>query len=243
MADTAQSIINDMLVDAGIYAPGETVSDTDAEYCLRKLNQMLDSWSNENLACYAITEQSGALAAAKSTYTIGTSGSPDFNQTRPIRIISGPGTAYIQDAQGNPYTLDVYEQDKWNLLNRSSTIQSNIPTVLFYDPQFPLGKLNFWPQPNAAGFTAFWDSYLQLTDFAALTTAASLPPGYVKMIQTNLLLEVWSGFKPEGSNPSAIQIENARVSKANVKRSNIRSNEAAYDPEIVSRGQASYNWQ
>ena len=39
----------------------------------------------------------------------------DFNMTRPIRIIDGPGTAYIRDSNNNDYAVDVVPQDKWNM--------------------------------------------------------------------------------------------------------------------------------
>jgi hypothetical protein len=42
--------------------------------------------------------------------------------------------------------MEVVPRDKWNQIgNRSSTITSQIPSVLFYDPQFPLGVINVFP--------------------------------------------------------------------------------------------------
>ena len=201
---------------------------------------MLDGWSNENLSCYAITEQSVVLTPGKSTYTIGTSGGADIALTRPLRLIDGPGAAYMQDPTGNNFWLNVVPLDKWNLIgNRTSTVNSNIPDTLFYDPQFPLGKLNFWPQPNTGGYTAFWDSYLQLTDFTALDSAVSLPPGYKDALQKCLAIEIWPDFK--SGEPTQLLVMMADKARATIKRTNIRPVEAVYDPELVSRAIPTFN--
>lgn len=236
---TALDIVTDALLRIGVYAAGETISDADAERCLSILNDMLDSWSNESLSCYAILEQSGTLQVGVSSYTIGSGGV--FNMTRPLKLIDGPGAAYLQDGNGNDYPVSVVPRDKWNLIgSRGANVTSNIPDTLFYDPQFPLGIINLFPTPNIA-FTLFWDSYLQLTDFTSLSSAVSLPPGYKAALQSSLALEIWPDFKPDGSMPSPLLVEIASKHKGNVKRTNIRPVEANYDPELVSRATATYN--
>ena len=42
-------------------------------------------------------------------------------------------------------------------------------------------------------------------------------------------------YKPKSENPSALQIELASAAKGRVKRSNIKSVVAGFEPEIVSR--------
>src|SRR5690349_2150704 len=149
MTVQALDIISFALKRMGVYAPGETIADSDAEDCLVILNDMLDSWSNESLACFTILEQSVALVAGKASYTIGSGG--DVSGTRPLRLIKTAGSAYIQDTTGQNYPVEVVERDLWNLIgNRSGIVTSQVPDTLFYDPQFPLGLLNFWPTPNLA---------------------------------------------------------------------------------------------
>ena len=236
---TAQDIIQDALERIKVYAPGETISDADAERALTRLNDMLDSWSNESLACFANVEQSSALTIGKNSYTIGSGG--DFNVTRPLDILVGPGAAYLQDSNGNNFDVNVVTQDRWNQIgNRGTTITSNIPDTLFYDPQYPLGTINIFPTPNLA-YMLFWDSRLQLTEFSTLTTTASLPPGYLKALKDNLAIEVWPYFKADGSSPSQDLIAAAMQSKGNIKRTNMKPVIATYDPAIVSRGSSTYN--
>ena len=238
---TALDIITDALIRDGIYAPGDSITDADAERCLSILNDMLDSWSNESLTCYAIAQQNGLLIPGQYQYTIGTSGGANFAITRPIRLIDGPGAAYMEDTNGNRYALSVVPLDQWNLIsNVTDLVTSNFPSTLFYDPQYPLGILNFNPVPNI-GYTAYWTSYLQLTDFSALNSTVSLPPGYKDALQKCLAVEIWPDFKPDGSNPSQVILDLASKAKGNVKRSNIRENVAVYDPELITHAVGTYN--
>lgn len=232
---TALDIITDALSEARVYAPGETVGAADAALCLRLLNRMVDSFSNENLTCYANLEQSGLLQPGVASYTLGAGGV--FNLPRPIKVTDGPGAAYLQDTQGNNFTVDVVTQDIWNQIgNRTTT--SQIPDTLFVDPQYPLAIVNVFPVPSIA-YTLFWDSQLPLQSFPTLTTVLTLPPGYEDMLVHNLCIRLKPHFK--GAQIDPVIIELANQTRAAVKRTNIRPVEAAYDGEIVSKASGTYN--
>lgn len=234
---TALNLVADAFQRTGVYSPGEAVSATDNARGLSLLNQMMDAWSNMSLACFAILEQSAPLVPGQSAYTIGPGG--DFNMTRPIRILTDPGTAYVQDSNGNNYPMSVVPRDKWNLYsNRSDLITSNFPNVLFYDPQFPLGVINVLPFPNLS-YTMFWDSYAQLANFATIEGELSFPPGYEIAIVTNLALLIWPMYLD--TPPSQLLVMQSKETLALVKRSNQRENLALYDSEIVSRANVQYN--
>lgn len=236
MTVVARDIIQDAMEKLGVYAPGETMSAADANRGLIVLNDMMDSWSNESLSCFAISQQSTILTPGVASYTIGPGAT--LNMTRPIRLISGPGAAYMQDDNGNNYGMDVVPLDQWNLLG-TREITSDVPDTLFYDPQFPFGILNFYPIP-IVGWTANWTSYLQLSDFDTLDTPVSLPPGYVVALKFNLSIDLQPYFTGSQINP--IAVKRAAETKGNVKRSNMRMNVAVYDPEIVSHATATYNF-
>jgi hypothetical protein len=233
----ALDIITDALQMLGVYDPGQPISDADAQTALTVLVDMQDSWSNEGLTCYTILEQSAVLVPGKQSYTIGPGG--DFNMTRPIRLIEGPGSAYIQDANGNNYGMEVVPRNKWNMYgNRSALVTSNFPDVLFYDPKFPLGVINVMPYPNLP-YTMFWDSYLQLVDAAALNSAIALPPGYIDALKSNLACYLKPYFADAQLDP--LIIARAARSLGNIKRSNMRPLVALYESAIVSRAGLSFN--
>ena len=237
MPSTARDIGTTAMRLLGVYAPGETPSDADIQEMFTLLNDMIDSWSTESLTCYAFSQQSATLTPGTSQYTIGPGGT--FNMTRPIRLVEGPGAAYIQDVNGNNYMVEVLTLDQWNLIgNRSSIVNSNFPNSLFYDPQYPLGLMNFFPQPNASN-TAYWTSLLQFTRFSGLTATVSLPPGYELALKTNLAVWAKPYFTRADIDPD-LRMQ-ATKSKANIKRSNDRDNVAVMEPELYRPGLGGYS--
>lgn len=240
-ATTAKDLIKDGLEMIGVVNPEDPISDQMAERGLSVLNDMLDMWSNESLACYTVLEQSATFVPGKTQYTIGLVPLPlvaDIPQTRPLRIMDDYGTAYVLDNNMNRYPMDVVGRSVWNMITTSLLVNSNVPDKLFYDPQYPLGVINIWPAPNT-GYQFFWDSYLQLAEFQTLTTAFSFPPGYKRAIVSNFSLEIFPYFRD--GDPSNMVVKIAMDSKAAIKRTNMRQQIAIYEPEIIARGSATYN--
>jgi hypothetical protein len=233
--ENALSIIQGALEAIKVYAPGVSVTDADAERCLSEMNHMLDKWSNESLACFANAEQSFVLVPGISIYTIGTGGTIPL--TRPLKITTGYGAAYLKDSNNNRYPIDVIEQDQWNQIGLL-TNQTEMPDTLFYDAQYPLGIINIYGTPSAA-YTVYFDSRLQLADLINLNVNFSLPPGYTDAIQNNLAVRIWKFFKQGTPDPELKQ--EAMESLASIKRTNIRTSPSQYDSAIVSKATSSYN--
>ncbi len=237
---TCLDLITGAFQAARVYAPGEVLLPADAAQGFTLINQMIDSWSNESLTCYAIVEQSMVPNVGQNFYTIGLSPpGADVALQRPIRLITGPGAAYLKDTNNNRYPVRVIARDEWNLIWNLESVTSNLPDTLFYDPQFPWGILGIWPQPNTTNMTLYFDSYLQLTDFADMNAAVTLPPGYERAIQQNLALEL-EPYYPTAL-VSAGLIKQAAESKGNIKRSNVRPVIAVYDRELIRGSQTRYN--
>jgi hypothetical protein len=231
---TAQAIIQSALEMIGAYSPGEIMSAADSARALDQLNKMLDSWSNESLMAFVITEQSFALVAGKTSYSIGTTASPDVNATRPLRILEGPGAAYILDSNNNRYPVNVIPRDQWNLLPKPGpTNVSDFPDTLFYDPQYPLGVINVSPSPTIS-YTLYFDSYGQLATLANLNANISFPPGYEAAIQSNLAVWCAPFFKNAGVSEDVKRL--ARDTKKIVKRTNRRTNLSQLDAMNAPRG-------
>ncbi len=233
----AIDVITDALISIGTYSPGEALSDADAEFCLSKLNDMLDSWGTESLTVYAELTQSFPLTPGTTAYTIGPGGT--WNGVRPLDIRRDPGRAYVTDYNNNNYPMDVITQEQFNLIG-NRLIDSNLPDMMFYDPQYPLGIINIFPSPDIS-YTVTFICDLALTNFANLYSTFTLPPGYKRAMQTSLALEIWPGFKPDGSSPSPPLLAAASTAKGNIKRKNMKPLKAFFDPEIVSRGYGTYN--
>jgi hypothetical protein len=229
-------VATDAFRKMGVYAPGEPIDDADIEQALNTADVMLDSWSIESLSCFANLTQSVVLQPTVGQYTIGPGGV--VNGPRPTRLIMGPGAAYTMDNNGNRYGLEVVPLDKWNLVTSNTLVDANVPIYLYFDSQYPLAFLNFWPIPNI-NWTAYWTSYLQLTSFSAVSSPFSFPPGYQKAIQDCLAVELWPYYF-KGEVPNTL-VQFAQTSKGNIKRNNIRENVAVFDQELVSRSNSTYN--
>lgn len=197
---------------------------------------MMDIWSNESLACFDWVTQTFTMQPGKYQYTVGGPGA-DISGTRPLRVSDAPGAAYLLDASLNRYLMDVVDQLTFNI-QTTAVANSSLPDHLFYDPQFPLGIINIWPTPST-GYTCSFLSYAQLGDFSAPSSAFSLPPGYKRAITINLCLSLKPYFTSAQIDP--LIIKEASETKASVKRSNMRTQIAVFDPELVSRGNSSYN--
>lgn len=215
----------------------EVLSAGDANDIQGIFNSMLDSWSNENLLSIVVLERSFTLQVGVASYTIGSGGV--INTTRPLDI----SMAYVQDTGTNNFPMRIQTRDKWNEIgNRGPTITSQIPTDLFYDPQYPLGVINIFPTPLLA-YTVYYDSTQQQVDSSSLTASISMPEGYERAYYSNLAIEMMGNGFPcllDQKQLSAL-IEVARESKANIKRTNIKDVISNYDPQIVSRSYATYN--
>lgn len=236
MAVTARDIIEDALQLLGIYAPGDQVSAADADRALSVLNDMLDVWSNESLACYDWVTQTFTLIPNKYQYTVGGAGA-DITGQRPLRVSDAAGAAYLLDTNLNRYLMDVVDNQTWNM-RTTAVADANLPDTLWYDPQFPLGIINVWPTPTI-GYTCSFMSYLQLGDFATLDAAFSLPPGYKRAITTNLCMSLKAYFTSSAIDPMIVG--EAAFTKGAIKRTNMRTQIAVLDPELISSGNSVYN--
>lgn len=232
---TALDMIQDSFELLGVYGPGDTISDADIERARSVLSDMLDVWSNESLTCYRIVTQTFTLVVGQSTYTVGPNGQIDG--IRPLRVIESPGGAYLLDTNNNRYLMTVLDELSWNL-QTTAVANSDLPDLLWYDPQFPLGVINVWPTP-AMSYTCSFLSYQQLGDPGALSAPFNLPPGYKRAITTNLAVSMKPYWTSAQLDPDVR--EEARITKGIVKRTNMRTQVAVYDPELVARGQSGYN--
>lgn len=234
---TALDIVTRAMRAIQALGSGEVPSANEATDGLIALNAMLDSWSNDGLASYRSVENSFPLTVGTSSYTVGSGGT--VNVVRPLDITQ----AYIQDTGGNNYDMTILPRDKWNQIgNRSSTITSQIPSVLFYDPQFPLGVINVFPTPLIA-YTCFFDGTLDQTTFSALTTLLAMPAGYERAYVSNLAMEmVLLGFETTlDQKQLAMLADVASKSLASIKSTNITEQVSDYDPALVSRAKSTYN--
>jgi hypothetical protein len=211
---TALDIITDSLIDLGAIDPIEALTSDESSHGLRKLNELLESWSNESLAVYQILQENFALTSGTASYTIGSGAT--FNTTRPLNVLSG----FIRDS-GIDYPLRILNREEYDQIQQKTTQYQ--PEYLFYSPSVANGIIYLYgvPAKNYSVTDGLWiNSSKQLQSFSLLTTTVVLPPGYLRAIKANLSIELAPAYKRK---PSEELKAIARESKANVKRLNSRT--------------------
>lgn len=238
MAQSTLDIITRAMKALKVLGATEVPSASEANDGLVAFNSMLDSWSLDNLFAYEVEESSFPLVAGTAQYSIGIGGV--INQQRPLDIVQ----AYIRDSNNNNFGMSILTRERWNYIgNRGPTITSQIPTVLFYDPQYPLAYINVFPTPLLA-YTCFFSNTRNQVTSAALTTNINMPPGYERAYVFNLAVEMASqfGFEIPAAGPGQRSIVDlAEESRAAIKTQNTQEVIANYDGSIVSRSYATYN--
>lgn len=219
---TVQDILYQAMRHSGIVKfAGRTPSPEELADAKREMNSMLDAWNTEKLT---IPEQIKrlvfTLTPSKASYTLGPDG--DWPAQRPARIeraglilLTNPSSPYEVPLRGP------VNAEEWADV-RLKSLESTQPQVLFDDRAFALANLYFWPIPTFAHQVALY-VWSQLSAYSDLTDAVNLPPGYGDAIIYNLAVRL-SSFWSNGNNgaPSPLVIEQARESKAAIKRLNIR---------------------
>jgi hypothetical protein len=209
-------------------AVGETPTADESIDSLRVLNDMLETWSIENLTVFSTQDQTFTFTPNTAVYTIGPAGT--FAGVRPTSI-ERMFTRY----QGIDYPLEQIDDKRYSLIELK-TQPNIIPCFVKYDPDFPLGTLTFWPVPMQATTVTITSN----TQFTALTSTAqslSYPPGYSRAIRYCLAVDLAAEF---GLPVLQQVIDIAKSSKAAIKRNNKRPTMSYADPMLTDWTYQSY---
>lgn len=225
---SAQEMIRQAYEISGILGEVDDLSAANAQFGLTRLNAMLDSWRTDRLFCYQLLEESFALTANQGSYTIGSGA--DFDTDRPLDILD---PCYVRE-NNIDYPVQVVTKTAFKRIVAKSTVTSNYPEELFYEPAFPTGTILLYPVPSAAN-TLFINSLKTLQEFDTLTESLSLPPGYQEAIEYNLAIRLAAkkGFP--------INIENKKIAAkaiGRIKRTNDKPIVARIEIETSRRRQA-----
>lgn len=186
---TALNLITDALITARVYSPGESLPTSEANAVLRNLNRMLGTWANQNWIIFKQTEETLTLVVDQASYTIGETGTPDFNTVRPQEILEG---TFVRESGGTlDYPLTVKTLEEYRLIRHKSI--SSIPWWIAYNPTFPNGTLYLFWTPGEI-YELHLVSLKELGSFAKLATTVTLPPGYEDAIVYNLALRIGPDF-------------------------------------------------
>lgn len=203
---TARDLVVRALQHLTIVGADASVTAEDATFVLSELNALLDEWNAERAAVYADAFTTYTLTASLSPHTIGPSGT--FNVTqRPVEIVSA---GLILTASDPDVRIPIAIRDaQWWAGQSVKALSTSIPTDLYYEPAWPIGKLFFWPVPDTA-YGVELHTRVVLASLA-LTDTFSLPPGYQNALTRTLAEQIAPAFEKPISADLAQSAAKARA--------------------------------
>lgn len=213
---TAREMIASSLRLIGVLATSETSSAAEANDALSTLNQMLSSWSNENLTINQKVRDEFTLTVGDGAYSWGTTaGAGNFTTARPVEVISA--AIELQGTDPQEVQIKIMTTREWAAISLKGTT-STIPLAIYFDGAYPNLGVKIWPVPTAAENIVFES----LKPFSVLTLSTELayPPGYEKAIRYNLAVDLCPEY---GRQVDPIILQQASDSKADLKRKNLQT--------------------
>jgi hypothetical protein len=182
------------------------------------LNQQVDYWAAR--ACYAWTTTftQWTITPGHQPHLIGPNlVAPDFavNQ-RPVRLVSA---SLILTDTNPPVDMPMNIRDnKWWAAQRVKSIQSTIPTDLYYEPDVPNGQIWLWPIPTT-GYGLRLEGAVVLQQFQSLTDCFIAPQAYLAAVTLTLaeeLSDIWGTTAPPNLARRAMKARDALQSNNNL---------------------------
>lgn len=215
----------------GEKARGDTLNSTEQVEVLAELNTFMDSCSIDRLYIPYLNQESFALAANTVSYTIGSGAT--FNTTRPTKLID---PCFTRDAASLDTPLTIISAEGYGEILQKN-IGMTYPTKISYDQGMDasgFGTISIYPAP-IAGLTLYINSWKQLQQFADVSTALAMPPGYQAFIESNFAMQLCAGYV----EPSQALVKMARETRAAIKAFNAPSPVMELDAAIVANRRAS----
>lgn len=237
MATTAGNIIKGAFGLIGVYQPNETMSPTDGQDGLRRLNNMMGQLALQpgSIPCRIreVFDTVSGQGGPDDPYTIGDGA--DFDTSRPAVI--DQASILLTQASPNPVEVDlaILTNDAYDAI-QVKNLSNSQPTSLFYQPRSPWGHIFLWPVPNVSYNDLVIYRLAQLSTFSSLTASYDLPNGYDEMLEYNLAKRL---AVPYGKlcPPDVQQI--AATSLMIVKRPNTK---IADLPQEIAQGNRSWGY-
>jgi hypothetical protein len=226
---TPVEIINLALKQVGVLGVGQTAAAEDIADAFAILNMMLAQWSVKKNLVHQIFDVA-CVSTGAATYTVGAGG--DFNTARPPRVMG----AYCRQLAPVPIDYDLellMSQKDWGRVS-TKTI-SSMPSLVYYDPQYPLGVLHVWPIATV-GYELHLLMLAPLTQFATPYDDINLPAEYMEALMYNLAGRLYSMY---GRPVDPVTIALATAALGTLRQANTQVGKLYMPAAVV--GRANYN--
>jgi hypothetical protein len=203
-----QNLINLALQDINAIASGQTPSVIESQDAFDTLNQIVASWSNEQLIVFNQVHGTFSVTAATAAYTMGP-GATWATSARPMAILGA--VAFSGNFQQGLEILPM--KDLRPRMKNGTGVTSALPDLLGYDNATPQVNVRLYPTPDVNGSIEA-DYWTALTAFAALTDAIALPQGFELALRSALAVARHPSYRYRVGELSAALVTNADRAKA-----------------------------
>lgn len=179
---TPNTIINLALKNSGVLGVGQTPLAEDVNDAFLLLNFMISQWNRKRWLVYHLVDVAVQCTGAL-FYLVGPGQS--FDCPRPDRIESAFFRQTIPSMPNEiDYPLEIIEaRETYNRIALKSL--GSFPSYVFYDSDFPYGKLYPWPLPSNL-YSVHISIKETIATFTSLAQNINLPPEYYAAILYNL---------------------------------------------------------
>ena len=198
--ETAEEMIESSMILIGAIARDQSASPRELKDGLLTLNNIIDAWNQRRELIYEVSRNEGVLTADTNPHTIGlavTGGSAgDINIVRPQMI---ENASVIPAGTTIELPVKVLTNAQYRAIPNKG-VSAEYPTDLWYEREWPLGKIWLYPEPSGAAKLIFY-AWKQLPSGLVLDEHFSVPPGYLRALRFNLAVEIASEYGqvlPEG---------------------------------------------
>lgn len=228
---TVLSIVIDALQEINVIDEYETPDAADSAKALRKLNDMLDAWSLDNLTVAVQNNYTYTLIPGQAVYTIGPAGT--FVGVRLNTIAS----AFVR-YQLIDFPVVLIDNQTYNDIP-FKTQAGILPQAFTLDQTMPASTVTLWPVPQQAIPITFLSNVPSSTP-VTLATDLIYAPGYNRAIVYNLAVELCNAFDKQ---PSDLLMRLAASSLGTLKRQNKRTPLLQYDDAMYDTPvNGAFNW-
>lgn len=200
----ASDIVLDAALAANVVGLEQSLSGADQTYILRRLNGLIDLWSNQPAAGFSRYGEPLTLTPGTAGYSTSL-----FANGRPTLYVD----CYLTLSNVS-YPIEFIDVKTYGEIPVKTT--AGLPVICYVDTEMPNNTMYFYPVPSMA-YTANFTLQKQLTGTLVPATTISVPAGYYYALVANLALDLCVPYKKQ---PDALLIDQASKGLAWIKRTN-----------------------
>jgi hypothetical protein len=218
---------------------GTGLSPEESTDAFNAFNAMIDDWNSQRLMSRWIVRYLFEFNAGQQFYQIGP-GAADWNVPRPERIETA--SVVITNSPTLPLEQVITPMTYENFQRISvKNVESTIPFAYYYDMQFPIGNVYFYPVPAGPVNQVAIYVWQLLGALQSYTQRVSLPPAYLRAVQYNLAIELAARF-PLRQKLSPLTLKIAMESLRNIKSINTPIEDMTVDRAALQSAGGVYDY-